>query len=89
MTVCGNPLGREIVFPSVDRNCHVMVGAGNPLASQSRVRLAPRVPLLSSGGDMMTGDSMQGPQYSIFNCGLYLSGDPRLMDSEKRKIKSY
>ena len=78
-----------MVLPSVDRNCHVMVGAGNPLASQSKVRFAPRGPKLSSGGDIITGDSMHGPQYSIFNCGLYLSGDPRLMDSEKKKTKSY
>ena len=39
-----NLLGKEYVFPSFELNCQVMVGAGYPLASQSRVMLAPRGP---------------------------------------------
>ena len=36
-----NSLGRAIFLPSVFSNLQEMVGAGYPLASQSRVKFAP------------------------------------------------
>ena len=44
LSLTWSSLGNEIVSPLAETNFHVMTGAGYPLASQSRVRLAPRGP---------------------------------------------